>query len=354
MSKRKPVQPIRVINSVAPIRICDNGGWTDTWFAGQGKIFNIGVYPYAEVQIDIYPRSKQEERIIIYAENYGEQYARHLRDSNWDRHPLLEAAIERMHVPEEMAVQVTIFSDAPAGASTGTSAAVTVALVGALDRLTPGRHTPHEVALIAQSIETDMLKQQCGIQDQLCSAYGGINYIEMYKYPHASVSQILVPNSIWWELERRLVLVYLGKSHSSSDVHEKVIHSLEDAGPSAKQLEALRATAGPSRDALYAGDFEALGQAMILNTEAQRDLHPELVSPDAQKIIDIARSHNACGWKVNGAGGDGGSVTLLCGPSSHVKRAMIREIELESPLFQNIPIYLSRFGLRTWENDFDE
>ena len=37
--------PLRIINAVAPIRICDNGGWTDTWFAGHGKIFNIGVYP---------------------------------------------------------------------------------------------------------------------------------------------------------------------------------------------------------------------------------------------------------------------------------------------------------------------
>jgi D-glycero-alpha-D-manno-heptose-7-phosphate kinase len=38
-------KPIRIINSVAPIRICDNGGWSDTWFAEQGAIFNIGVYP---------------------------------------------------------------------------------------------------------------------------------------------------------------------------------------------------------------------------------------------------------------------------------------------------------------------
>ncbi len=35
----------RIINSVAPIRICDNGGWTDTWFAGQGRIFNIRNIP---------------------------------------------------------------------------------------------------------------------------------------------------------------------------------------------------------------------------------------------------------------------------------------------------------------------
>jgi len=27
-------KPLRIINSVASIRICDNGGWMDTWFAG--------------------------------------------------------------------------------------------------------------------------------------------------------------------------------------------------------------------------------------------------------------------------------------------------------------------------------
>lgn len=343
-------RPLRIINSSAPIRICDNGGWTDTWFAEYGKVFNIGVYPYAEVQIEVYPYDGQEGRVVIYAENFGERYTRHLY-TEWDRHPLLEAAIERMKVPDDIAFQVTIFSEAPAGASTGTSAAVTVALIGALDHLGAGRLTPHEVAYTAHSIETDMLKQQCGIQDQLCSAYGGINYIDMYRYPRASVSQIWVPNATWWELERRLALIYLGKTHRSSDVHETVIRDLEHVGPSAKQLIPLRATAEMSRDALYAGDFVALGRAMTANTEAQRDLHAELVNPEAQQVIEIAQAHGALGWKVNGAGGPGGSLTLLCGPLSHAKRAMIREIEQENPLFQNIPIYLSRFGLRVWETE---
>ena len=80
-------------------------------------------------------------------------------------------------------------------------------------------------------------------------------------------------------------------------------------------------------------------------------MHPELISPDAARIIDIAREHGALGWKVNGAGGDGGSVTLLCGDRSSVKRALIREVESENPLYQNIPVYLSRFGLRIWQRE---
>jgi D-glycero-alpha-D-manno-heptose-7-phosphate kinase len=343
-------KPLSIINSVAPIRICDNGGWTDTWFAGHGQVFNIGVYPYAEVQIAVYPGESQESRIIINAENYGERYVV-VPEKHWDKHPLLEAAIETMRLPADLSFEVTIYSEAPSGASTGTSAAVTVALIGGLDMLTPGRMTPHEVASAAQKIETEMLGQQSGIQDQLCSAYGGINYIEMFHYPHASVSPIQVPNATWWELERRLALVYLGKSHRSSDVHEMVIRSLEDAGPDCKQLDDLRKTAARSRDALYAADFAALGAAMIANTEAQGRLHPAIVSAEAAGVIEIAKAHGAHGWKVNGAGGDGGSLTILCDAAAQAKRAMLRAIEQENPHFKNIPIYLSRYGLRVWKQE---
>ncbi len=344
-------RPERVINSVAPIRICDNGGWTDTWFAEYGKVFNIGVYPYVEVQIEVYPYERGEERIILYAENYGERYAVHPETPGWDRHPLLEAAIERMGVPEACSIQATIYSEAPSGCSTGTSAAVAVALIGALDRLTPGRLSLHEVASTAHAVEVEMLGQQSGVQDQLCSAYGGINFIEITEYPHTSVSPIHVSNSIWWELERRLALVYLGRSHDSSRVHEKVIAELENEGPGSPKLEALRRTAVRSRDAIYAGDFEALGQAMVDNTAAQGTLNPYLISQDAQQVISIAREFGAIGWKVNGAGGEGGSVTLLCPDLSYTKREMIRAIEGASPLYQSIPIYLSRFGLRIWEQE---
>jgi D-glycero-alpha-D-manno-heptose-7-phosphate kinase len=345
-------KPITIINSVAPIRICDNGGWTDTWFAGHGQIFNIGVYPYAEVQIAVYPSVDRESRIVIDAENYGERYVV-IPEKRWDKHPLLEAAIEYMQLPKNLSLEVTIYSEAPGGASTGTSAAVTVALIGGLDMLTLGRMTPHEVARAAHKIETDLLGLQSGIQDQLCSAYGGINYIEMYQYPYASVSPIQIPNATWWELERRLALIYLGKSHHSSDVHEMVIHSLENAGPDCKQLSDLRSTAARSRDALYADDFSALGASMIENTEAQSRLHPALISPEASKVIEIAKAHVALGWKVNGAGGDGGSLTILCDSIAHAKRAMLDAIEQENSYFKNIPIYLSRYGLRVWKIEYE-
>jgi len=342
-------KPLRTISSVAPIRIADFGGWTDTWFAKFGRVLNIAVHPLAEVQMRVFARGSDRPPVTIYAENYGERYTLDSVGGTYDRHPLLEAAVDFMGLPRKLALEIDIFSEAPAGASTGTSAAVSVALIGALDLLTPGRLTPHEVAHAAHRIETERLKQQCGVQDQLASAFGGINFIEILDYPRAIVSPLRLPQVVEWELEERLSLIFLGQSHSSSKVHEKVIRELEAAGPGAAKLESLRLTPVQARDALYAGDFAALGRTMIANTDAQANLHPELVSPQHQAVIGVARSFGALGWKVNGAGGDGGSVTVLGNCDTSVKREMVRAIEATVPGTREIPIYLSRFGLRVWD-----
>jgi len=343
-------RPLKIINSVAPIRICDLGGWTDTWFAEYGYVFNIGVYPYAEAQMKVFKRKPEDnQRVTIHAENFGERYQIDPDNLVYNRHPLLEAAIDMMGVPDDVRFEVTLFSEAPAGASTGTSAAITVALIGALDMLTPGRLTPYEIAITAQKVETEKLNQQCGIQDQLCCAYGGINFIEMTRYPNSSVSQLQLPNSIWWELERRLLLIFLGSAHFSSEIHAKVIRNLEGAGPEYPILTGLREAAKNGKDAIYAGDFSRLGHAMIENTELQRALHTDLISEEAQEVIEIAKRNGAIGWKVNGAGGGGGSLTILCGEDASSKRKIINDVQAANEKYKNIPIYLSRYGLRIWE-----
>ncbi|HOC67236.1 MAG TPA: GHMP kinase [Candidatus Hydrogenedentes bacterium] len=341
--------PERIINATAPIRVCDLGGWTDTWFAGRGTVLNIGVYPYAETQIFVRSARGRTREIIINAENFGQRYAVPM-PIEYEKHPLLEACLDIMEVPDDVDLEVNLYSHAPPGGSTGTSAAISVALLGALDLLTPGRLTPHEIAALAQRVETEKLGLQCGIQDQLCSAYGGICYIDMFEYPHASVSQIWLSNRVWWELERRLVLVYLGRSHSSSEVHGRVIANFEKQNADKSALEPLRQAAQNAKNALYRGDFETFGRAMIDNTDGQRALHPALVSPDAETVFALAREYGAIGWKVNGAGGEGGSVTILCGPENEQKRSFIQAVPSLNPDFQVLPIYLSRFGLRQWES----
>jgi D-glycero-alpha-D-manno-heptose-7-phosphate kinase len=336
----------RTIAASAPIRVCDNGGWTDTWVARHGKVFNIAVRPLVTVRVDAFPRGAREAAVVVNALNYGLRYAPAFDESRWGPHPLLEAAFREICPPDAADIEVTIRSDAPAGASTGTSAAVLVALLGALDRLTGGRRSAYEIAAAAHTVETVHLRQQSGVQDQLCSAFGGANFIEITDYPHAVVSQIPLPDPLRGELQRRMALIYLGRPHHSSDVHQRVIRDLERLGPDCMQLNALRRAAERARDALIARNLDELGQSMRDNTAAQADLHAELVHRDAWRIIEIAAAHGAAGWKVNGAGGDGGSVTLLTNTRAGAKRALVREILQDNRSLVPIPLAISRQGLR--------
>lgn len=335
-----------VITATAPIRICDNGGWTDTWAARRGKVFNVAVQPLVTVRIEAFPRGARDAWVILNVENYGIRYAPSLDDEIRGPHPLLEAALQSLPPPRHHDIEVSIRSDAPAGASTGTSAAVVVALLGALDRLSGGKRAPVDIANQAHAVETERLGWQSGVQDQLCAALGGVNFIEINEYPRAVVTRLDLPRATREELERRLVLLYLGRPHSSSTVHETVMRDLERLGPDCAPLNALRAAAERARDATLAGDFEALGHAMRENTSAQAALHAELVQGDARRVIEIARAHGVLGWKVNGAGGAGGSVTLLCGERPDDRQAMIAAVQQEIPPSRIIAIALSADGLR--------
>ena len=344
-SSNLPNGKFRIIKATAPIRICDNGGWTDTWFAEFGTVFNIAVSPLVHVTIHVFDRSQKENIVTIVAENYGDRYAPHLNGHVWEKHPLIEATLVYMGIPEEVAIELYIFSSAPAGASTGTSAALTIALLAGLAELNGNILDPYALAEAAHHIETVMLKQQSGIQDQLCAAFGGINLIEMDAYPHAKVTQLDLPQAVKEELEARLLLIYLGQPHSSSEIHEKVIRELEDLGRSAKQLIPLRETAVQASTALKNGDFLALGQSMIANHEAQRGLNPALISREADQIVAMAQQFGALGWKVNGAGGNGGSITLLCQHCMDVKQQLIDAIEALHPAFKSLPIKLQFEGV---------
>jgi D-glycero-alpha-D-manno-heptose-7-phosphate kinase len=205
--------------------------------------------------------------------------------------------------------------------------------------------TPYELAYAAWRVETERLGLQSGIQDQLCAAHGGINWIQIPAYPQASVTRLALPERGRSAFGNRLVLVYLGKAHQSSQVHEMVIRQLEQAGSEAAALQMLRENARLGREALARGDLEAFGQAMSANHEAQRKLHPAMINPLTDQLVAIAKRFGAAGWKTNGAGGDGGSVTVLGSLDSLARRALVGAIRQGLPGVRVIPIALADQGV---------
>jgi D-glycero-alpha-D-manno-heptose-7-phosphate kinase len=336
----------RIITATAPVRTCDCGGWTDTWFARHGAVFHVAIDPGVRVRVDVRPSASAEaEPVILHAENYADRYAFVPGTRPWARHPLLEAAIESVGVPPGLSAEIHVQSAVPPGASTGTSAAVCVALIGAMHLLWGRRPGADMIAAEAHAIEVERLGQQSGLQDQLAAAHGGVNFIEITDYPSATVHPLSLSDQVRVAIDQQLILVYLGRAHSSSAIHDAVIRDMTGAGPGHPALTELREAAAQARDAVVAGDLVMLGEAMRANTEAQRRLHAALIGVDAQRVIAIARAHRALGWKVNGAGGEGGSLAVLCGFEPGARALLEAAIAGASPAYRLVPVSIARRGL---------
>ena len=267
------------MRATVPVRTCDIGGWTDTWFGGPGRVVNVAVGPGIEVTV---ARCEVPTR------------AEHDR--------LVRAALHEY--PTEFPVDVRVSAAVPPGCALGTSSAVAVALVAALGAIRGEQQSRTEIAREAHRLETEVLGEECGVQDQLAAVHGGISHVTVDRYPVAQVESL----PAWPELGTLLTTVYLGKSHLSSEVHRQVI-----GGADRTALEAMRAAADSAREAVLARDLAQLADAMRRNADAQRDLHPGVVGRDAVEAIEAARASGALAWKVNGAGGDGGSLAVLHG-----------------------------------------
>jgi D-glycero-alpha-D-manno-heptose-7-phosphate kinase len=309
-----------VIVSHAPVRIADLGGWSDTWFAKSGVVSNVAVSPGVTVRLrtdsslgpdEIRVRSLADERI-----------ERCSTPSEWNDQLL--GLLFAHDTGGRM--EVTVDSTVPAGSGLGTSASVAVAVVAALDAMHGRERNQLEVAVQAHKREI-ATGRQSGVQDHAAAALGGVHRWAI-EYPSFFPHDRLTDDSFLGSLDQRLLAVYLGTPHESSQLHEMVIRDLESPRSQGADLllEPLRVAAGAGHRALLRGDFASYGQAMVACHEGQRRLHPELISDLADHVVSSVALVGAAGWKVNGAGGTGGSLTVLCGDDPNQRDALMQVI----------------------------
>jgi D-glycero-alpha-D-manno-heptose-7-phosphate kinase len=335
----------RDVVTTAPVRIADLGGWTDTWFAGHGAVCHLAVRPGVTVRLSARPIGGGP-RVVVDVRDFGERFELPDAGAFASRHRLLAAAIESASREPDQAYHVQLTSGVPPGASTGTSAAVVVAILAAFDANSGIPLSRVHLARRAHGVEVRSLGQESGIQDQIAAAYGGVNFVQMSSYPNPVVERLSLSPATREALNARLLLVYLGQAHDSSAVHREVIAGLATGGTARRQvLDGLRAQARAGRAALLAGDLAAYGEALSANCELQAALHPALVSDVAVQLIAAARAHGAAGWKVNGAGGEGGSLTVLCGARPGARERLSRQVEAGVPGVRVLPVTLSAAGV---------
>jgi len=329
-----------IVESIASNRIADFGGWTDTWFSRSGHVLNFAVDLYARVTV----ATRSQPGVTIHVQDYGDVVeVPSVEGAGYDdKHALLIAALKVMKI--KCGLDVYISADVPPACGTGSSAAVSVALIKALSVVNGDYLVAHEAARLAHRLETEELKIESGVQDQIAAAHGGVSFIEMYEYPNSYVSAVDISEEMRMTLENRWILVYEGRRHLSGDVHKQVIEGLKVRGsPSHRALATLKETAQEAKQALLKGHIIELGRVMGANNAAQKALHPEITTANFEKIEHLAGKIGIVGAMINGAGG-GGSMVVLAQPG--------KKMEIERTLakegFRTLPCRMSFQPARAW------
>jgi mevalonate kinase len=252
-----------------------------TWSA-PGKVFLFGehavVYGKPGIAMAIKPR------VFV--------TVRSSRRPHKAKSPYIDGCFEAMGVNGS----VYINSQIPSSSGLGSSAAVTVATLSAINDEFSLKKTREEIANMAFEIEKTVQKGRASPTDTTVSSYGGIVLIK------DGSRRRLPPQNMHLVIGDSLV------SHSTSRMVEQVA-DLKKKHPAIVN-PVLDAIEGVSLAAIhYLNDPKELGRYMNMNNSLLEVLgvgHPQL-----SRLVLSARSAGAFGAKITGAGG-GGCMVALC------------------------------------------
>ncbi|MDW5562846.1 MAG: mevalonate kinase [Methanomassiliicoccus sp.] len=222
------------------------------------------------------------------------------------------AAVLRQHWTEGHAA-IDIASDLPSGSGLGSSAAVTVATLGAINARRNGI-VPEDIARHAFDIESIVQGRASPIDTSISSHGGGI-FISASK-----------DESLLWEIARdtrrwfihdcevpkmTLVVGFTGNKAPTGPLVAKVRRYAERSGFAREIIDEIGMLTMEGLGRMRVGDVEALGRLMTKDHNLLTILG--VSTPALQKLVDASLPFSY-GAKLTGAGGGGSMIALTDEP----------------------------------------
>jgi D-glycero-alpha-D-manno-heptose-7-phosphate kinase len=311
-----------IIESSAPTRVDLAGGTIDIWplylFHAGATTVNFALSLRARVRLE----TLDDGRIILESRDRQtkvETTTDEIDELAGDKRLELVSKMVHFFRPNTGFHLIT-HSEAPAGAGISGSSALAIALIGALNRLAGDRYEETEFIGIAANIESTVIKVPAGIQDYYPAFYGSASCIHLrvdgVEREHLTVEED--------EIDRRFVICYTGEPRLSGinnwDIYKRHIDGDQELF---EIFERIRDAAEQMRDALLAGDWQAVGEIMRRAYPNRKRLAPNITTPHMDALVETALANGAEAAKVCGAGG-GGCIAFLCaeGRKPDVEKAL--------------------------------
>ena len=204
------------------------------------------------------------------------------------------------------------WSDAPAGSGLGSSGALDVALVAALDLARGRQRSPLELAAEGCRLETVEAGLPGGKQDQYAAALGGFHRFR-FEGDAVAVEPLRLDPDFAAALGERTLVCYTGTSRVSSHTITRVMSAYRRrASEVVGALHTLVEVAERMAEALVAADFAEVGRLLSENWRQQQRLDRGMRTEPMARLEEAMRAAGALGGKAAGAGA-GGCMFFLAG-----------------------------------------
>ncbi|AFS80009.1 D-glycero-D-manno-heptose 7-phosphate kinase [Candidatus Nitrosopumilus koreensis AR1] len=206
---------------------------------------------------------------------------------------------------------ITVCSDAPPGSGLGSSSSLAVNLVNVITKLQKKNWQSSEIAETAFKIEREILHWPMGKQDEYATAFGGFNFIK-FTSEKTTVSPISLSNSLKTELQKNLVLFFVGKTRESSPILSNQIERIKQKNQNIlKSLQYVKDLSLEMCDSIKKSDITKFGELLHKGWEAKKQFSDGVSNQKIDDIYNSALKSGALGGKLTGAGG-GGHMLLYC------------------------------------------
>lgn len=299
-----------MIISRAPFRISLFGGSTDyeSFYSKYGSLCigaTIDKYVYTSVRFR--PKVVSHESVIAYSK------LERVSDHSLVENPLIRESLKRFKV--DGAVDLHLFADIPSRTGLGGSSACCVGLCYSIRKLLGLPVDKNLLALDAIDIERNILAEPGGIQDQIWSAYGGLNSIEIKKDGTFHVKPLPVTKEFIGDFEDSMFLVYTNTQRYTSNIAASHENASLGVRKSIKKLslEAYRT--------FCAENIKGVGELMLETWQEKKKISEAICTPEIEMLERFLLSKKIYGMKLLGSGGSG-FIAVLC-RKGNKKRLMV-------------------------------
>lgn len=295
---------------MAPLRISFAGGGTDMpeyyeQFGGCVISTNINLFSYVLINHRI------DDSFQAFSSDFGSHHKPTKYDSLEPRHGTEIAVSAVKFLNYKKGGDFLIASDVKPGSGLGGSSTLTVNLINVILKLQSKEWSKEKIAETAFHIEREILQHPIGKQDQYIASFGGFNFIEFCK-DQITVNPIKLSRSVSEELQKNLILFFVGTTRDSSDV---LSTQLENIKQNKKQtMDALHEVKGLVHDMhsfLKNSDLTLFGELLNKGWLAKKKFAKGVSNEELDKIYQIGVNNGALGGKLTGAGG-GGHILFYC------------------------------------------